>query len=363
MSEPHIRAPERRAASTLRNASGCSAELAALADGLAAHAGEVLERISERSITACAPLPEQTRGGLAQVCVLTTVALARWIGGDAPERALVAAREAWELLEELAAGGALTSAEVSERCLLWREAVEDVLHARASEIGASPAALAKAVSLTRAALAVTLAQTRDAFAHSSGGEARPIPYEPSMAAPAVTRDPVTGLPNRALVLDRGAQMIGRARRSGLLVGALLIELDSLPEVAAEHGADAGEELVRRVAARIDDVARGADTIGRVSASRFVVLAEADDTAETVIAICERVRGALSAPFNLARDPREPSGALELTTPASIAFAVGLPTDPATLIAEAETAMEAARRREGSRGTAVARTGAAQPAAG
>jgi diguanylate cyclase (GGDEF)-like protein len=363
MSETQHTQREMRAASVLHNASGCSAELADLADALAAGAGEVLERISARSISTCAPLAESARGGLAHVCVLTTVALARWIGGEAPERALVAAREAWELLEELARGGMLSAAEVSERCVLWREAVEEVLHERAAALGASPAALAKAVSLTRAALAVTLAQTRDAFAHAPDGGARPIPYEPSHAMPAVTRDPVTGLPNRALVLDRGAQMIARARRSGMLVGALLIELDSLTQVVAEHGEEAGEELLRRVAARLDDVARAADTIGRVSANQFLVLAEADRSGHAVIAISERVRSALRAPFNLARDPREPSGALELTAPASLAFAAGVPADPAALLCEAQAAIDAARSRGPAHRAPLTRGVAAQPATG
>ena len=355
MGETQVIRDEKQAASLLRNASGCSAELADLADALAAHAGDVLERVSARSITACAPLPEGARGGLAKVCVLTTVSLARWIGGDAPERALVAAREAWELLEELAAEGTLSSAEVSDRCVLWREAVEAVLHERAEHLEASAAALAKAVSLTRAALAVTLAQTREAFSHAPEDDSRPIPYEPAPAAPAVTRDPVTGLPNRALVLDRGAQMIARSRRSGTLVGAVLIELDSLQELTAEHGEQAGEELLRRVAARLDDVARAADTIGRVSAGQFVVLAEADASAEAVSAISERVRSALSAPFNLARDPREPSGALEVTVATSIAVAVGVPGDPATLLSDAQCAIEAARQHNASLDAALARS--------
>ena len=88
-----------------------------------------------------------------------------------------------------------------------------------------------------------------------------------------THDPLTGLPNRTLILDRVEQMLARSRRSQTPVAALFIDLDNFKHINDTLGHGAGDELLRAVAARLDGVVRDADALGRLGGDEFVVIAE------------------------------------------------------------------------------------------
>ena len=88
-----------------------------------------------------------------------------------------------------------------------------------------------------------------------------------------THDQLTGLPNRTLILDRGEQMLGRARRVRAPVAALVIDLDNFTSINDTLGHAVGDELLRAIAARLDGVVRESDALGRIGGDEFVVLAE------------------------------------------------------------------------------------------
>src|SRR5262249_27448483 len=73
-------------------------------------------------------------------------------------------------------------------------------------------------------------------------------------------DALTGLPNRALIMDRTEQMLQRARVSGTEISAMFIDLDGFKGVNDTFGHPVGDELLRVVAARISNVLRDTDTI-------------------------------------------------------------------------------------------------------
>ena len=72
-------------------------------------------------------------------------------------------------------------------------------------------------------------------------------------------EPVTGLPNRELTLDRAERMVARAGRdSGMLAGALFVDIDQLHEVNEKLGGDAGNQLLKIVGERLEDVVRAGE---------------------------------------------------------------------------------------------------------
>ncbi|HET6548202.1 MAG TPA: EAL domain-containing protein [Solirubrobacter sp.] len=106
-------------------------------------------------------------------------------------------------------------------------------------------------------------------------------------------DALTGLPNRALIMDRAEQMLAHARRVGGEASAMFIDLDGFKGVNDTFGHPVGDELLRVVAERIAGVLRETDTIGRLGGDEFVVLVEGG--AETV---ARRVLTVLREPFDL-----------------------------------------------------------------
>ena len=84
-------------------------------------------------------------------------------------------------------------------------------------------------------------------------------------------DALTGLPNRALMLDRAERMLARAaRQSGLLAGALFIDIDWFEDVNEKLGPAAGDQLLKIVAERLENVVRAHDTVGRLGGDEFVI---------------------------------------------------------------------------------------------
>jgi diguanylate cyclase (GGDEF)-like protein len=84
-------------------------------------------------------------------------------------------------------------------------------------------------------------------------------------------DALTGLPNRALVIDRAEQMLARARRVETPVAALYVDIDGFKHINDGFGHAAGDEVLRVAAERLAQVVREADTVGRLGGDEFVVL--------------------------------------------------------------------------------------------
>jgi diguanylate cyclase (GGDEF)-like protein len=153
-----------------------------------------------------------------------------------------------------------------------------------------------------------------------------------------THDPLTGLPNRTLMLDRGERMLSRARRSHAPLAALLIDLDNFTAINDTLGHAVGNELLRAIAARLDGVVRDVDALGRLGGDEFVLLAEEFSEAADAILIAARLTEALKAPFTL-----PDSGRTSLTVTASIGIASGERACVEDFLRDADIAMHRAKR--------------------
>jgi diguanylate cyclase (GGDEF)-like protein len=148
-------------------------------------------------------------------------------------------------------------------------------------------------------------------------------------------DPLTGLPNRTLVLDRATQLIARHTRDPELTAALFIDIDGFKEVNDTMGHAAGDGLLRTVAERLQATVRGQDTVGRMGGDEFVVLFEADPD-EQIEALADRLNRVLREPTLLT------PGAAPVQVTASIGIAYGRYATPDELLSDADMALYQAK---------------------
>jgi diguanylate cyclase (GGDEF)-like protein/PAS domain S-box-containing protein len=115
-------------------------------------------------------------------------------------------------------------------------------------------------------------------------------------------DPLTGLPNRSLLGDRALQGIAHAKRAGRPTALLVMNLDRFKLVNESYSHGAGDTLLRMVADRLRGAVREGDTVARLGADAFAVLATDLARPDDVSAVARKIREAMHAPFWLeARD--------------------------------------------------------------
>lgn len=149
-------------------------------------------------------------------------------------------------------------------------------------------------------------------------------------------DPLTGLPNRSLFLDRLDQALGRARWHRRLVAVLFIDLDRFKNINDTLGHETGDQILTQVAARLTECLRERDTVARFGGDEFVVLL--DDVAEVadVGHLAEKLMHALQPPFR----HRETSLHVSASVGVSLYPADG--EDAGTLLQNADIAMYRAK---------------------
>ncbi len=153
-----------------------------------------------------------------------------------------------------------------------------------------------------------------------------------------TRDPLTGLPNRMLVNDRLEQGVANAARKRAGLAFMFIDLDRFKTINDSLGHDVGDELLKRVAARLSACVRVSDTVARLGGDEFAVIlenlpgSEGRDVHEGAQQVAEKMIAALASPIMI--------NTHHLTTSCSIGIGI-YPTDgpdPKTLMKHADVAM-------------------------
>jgi diguanylate cyclase (GGDEF)-like protein/PAS domain S-box-containing protein len=109
-------------------------------------------------------------------------------------------------------------------------------------------------------------------------------------------DALTGLPNRALFLDRLRQALLRARRQAGTVAVLFVDLDRFKLINDSFGHAAGDRLLCDVAGRLEHGLRPSDTIARFGGDELVVLCEDLDGEEGAHVIAQRIAALFEEPF-------------------------------------------------------------------
>ena len=159
------------------------------------------------------------------------------------------------------------------------------------------------------------------------------------APPREPRDPITGLPDRALFLERLRLAIARSGvRAGFAV--LVLDLHRFQHVNDSLGLDAGDVLLRHVTGRLVRCLRAGDTLTRLGSDKFAFLIEPLERVEDAVRVAEKAHALLERPFEIEGE--------EVHVAAGIGIALGAPTyrRPEDVMRDAYTAMHRAKLRAG-----------------
>ncbi|HWA37749.1 MAG TPA: EAL domain-containing protein [Burkholderiales bacterium] len=115
-------------------------------------------------------------------------------------------------------------------------------------------------------------------------------------------DALSGLPNRALLGDRASQSIGHARRTGRSCGLVVLNIDRFKLLNESYGHGVGDALVKQVGERLAQSIREGDTVARLGADDFAVLATDLARPDDVVYVARKIRDSFAAPFRV--DERE-----------------------------------------------------------
>ncbi|CAA9307224.1 MAG: Response regulator containing a CheY-like receiver domain and a GGDEF domain [uncultured Frankineae bacterium] len=151
------------------------------------------------------------------------------------------------------------------------------------------------------------------------------------------RDPLTGLPNRALFEERLRGALSRDARTGTATGVLFLDLDGFKDVNDRYGHRVGDAVLQSVAQRLAAAVRPADTVARLGGDEFVVLVE-ETTESGLHALADRLRRAVDRPMPVQ------DLTLQVGVSVGVAMATGGAADPSSLVSAADARMYEVKRR-------------------
>lgn len=179
-----------------------------------------------------------------------------------------------------------------------------------------------------------------------------------------THDALTGIPNRAMVMDTLRSELFRQAREQRPFGIAMVDIDHFKKINDTYGHLCGDEVLRAVARRMKDCIRPYDTIGRYGGEEFLIVAVASDGAGTM-ALAERIRGMIES-----QPVSTQTGEVRVTVSLGVAVSSDAPSlDPQELLGLADDALYRAKEHGRNRSelataekSAATRSGATQPVA-
>jgi diguanylate cyclase len=112
-----------------------------------------------------------------------------------------------------------------------------------------------------------------------------------------THDPLTGLANRSLFMDRLRNVVSRKQRSDAPAGVLMLDMDGLKRVNDNYGHRAGDAILCEFANRINTSSRQSDTVARLGGDEFAILLQPiDDVSQGIHAAIRRLEQRIAPPF-------------------------------------------------------------------
>jgi diguanylate cyclase (GGDEF)-like protein/PAS domain S-box-containing protein len=150
-------------------------------------------------------------------------------------------------------------------------------------------------------------------------------------------DSLTGLPNRVALRERMHVALAQARRSGLGMALMFVDLDEFKPVNDRYGHGVGDRLLKEVAVRLRECVRGEDTVARVGGDEFVLLLSSVRLGETAARVAQKLLERVREPVRI--DENE----LRVSASVGIALYPDDGTDLEGLLRSADAAMYRAKQ--------------------
>jgi diguanylate cyclase (GGDEF)-like protein len=267
--------------------------------------------------------------------LFSNLMIARWliIGQTMDEEEAI-----WlETRGTLAAAEQLSLVNVTRSYLCWRDVAVECLAEEGRRLDTPPDVIQLAVTAVRTASDAGIMRMARTFDAETQRLREQLASERESFRHQALHDPLTSLPNRLLLHDRLQQAINAARRDGVRVALLLVDLDRFKEVNDSHGHEAGDELLCLVARRLLRQVRSSDTVARLGGDEFAIVLPHCLDVESGLRAARKIVEALGLPQSL--------GADVVAVEASVGVAFfpdhGEESDP--LLSSADIAMYRAKR--------------------
>ncbi len=150
-------------------------------------------------------------------------------------------------------------------------------------------------------------------------------------------DPLTNLPNRALLADRLHRAMIRAQRQGHRLAVAYLDLDGFKAINDAHGHEAGDRLLVAVSHQVSLALRASDTLARLGGDEFVIVASDLGDPAAVVSLLERLLNAAAAPVQVGDVVLQVSASLGVTF-----YPQAVPLDADQLLRQADQAMYQAK---------------------
>src|SRR5262249_15223407 len=111
-------------------------------------------------------------------------------------------------------------------------------------------------------------------------------------------DPLTGLPSRRVFADRLSMAVVHAHREKQTLALIVLRLDGFRAIHENIGRDVGDDLLRSIAAVLEQTLRQGDTIARLAGDEFTILLPTIKKEEDVTVVAEKIRVSLRSPFTI-----------------------------------------------------------------
>ncbi|MGO8862084.1 MAG: diguanylate cyclase domain-containing protein [Acidimicrobiales bacterium] len=312
-------------------------ELAALGAALSVAVDQVVSDLRQRTIESTCVLDEGVEDIFLAAAQTSTAAFALWLTSGDPDEARRNGLEAVRLFAKLAARDDAPLNEVTKRCMRWHDIVASQMSDDASRLGVG-ASLQQALSMLQRSLRVTLVRVTEAFEVERRHLHQELVAHQERIIFQANHDSLTGLPNRALIIDRIEQLLSHHRRFGSEATVLFMDLDDFKTINDRFDHSVGDELLQAVSRRVKGVLRESDTLGRLGGDEFIVVTDCIPPEDAPELICRRIMEAVREPFEL-----QSLGSSRISVTASVGMAIGTEGPGEKIMRNADVAMYRAKR--------------------